>query len=182
MRLAVAPLPIYITTSYHNFLEVALKKARKDPQTEICRWHDGLNTIPSVFEREAFYEPTPEQPLVYHLHGFDQYPKSLVLTEDDHLDFLTNISRDQEAIHQRVNQALTESSLVILGYSVRQWDFRVLFRGVIKPRPQPVQVTNVVAIQLERIPLEKEFVEKYLHHVRFEVEWASPVEFIQEVF
>jgi hypothetical protein len=31
-------------------------------------------------------------------------------------------------------QALTQSSLVVLGYSLRSWDFRVLFSGVIKAR------------------------------------------------
>ena len=181
LLLAALPLPIYLTTSYHNFLEVALEKARKEPRPEICRWHDGLRSIASVFEQDEDYEPTPEQPLVYHLHGLDEYPPSLVLTEDDHLDFLANISRDAGAIHPRVNRALTESSLILLGYSLRDWDFRGLFRGVIKPRPQSLRMTNV-AIQLEETALEKEFVRRYLRQVEFEVEWADTSQFIQELY
>jgi hypothetical protein len=180
LLLAALPLPIYLTTSYHNFLEVALEKARKEPRSEICRWHDGLRSIASVFDQNN-YEPTPEQPLVYHFHGLDSYPESLVLTEDDHLDFLANISKDGSAIHPRINRALTESSLVMLGYSLRNWDFRVLFRGIIKPRPQSLRMTNV-AIQLEETSLEKEYVKKYLSQVEFEVEWSDTHTFIQELY
>jgi hypothetical protein len=181
LLLAALPLPIYLTTSYHNFLEIALEKARKKPRSEICRWHDGLRSITSVFEHDQDYEPTPEQPLVYHFHGLDTCPESLVLTEDDHLDFLANISKDPTSIHPRVNRALTESSLVLVGYSLRNWDFRVLFRGVIKPRPQSLRMTNV-AIQLEETPLEKEYVKKYLRQVEFEVEWSDTASFIQELY
>jgi hypothetical protein len=73
------------------------------------------------------------------------------------------------------------SSLVMLGYSLRDWDFRVVFRGVIKPRPSAMQMKNV-AIQLEDTPLEKEFVKKYLHQANFEVEWGHTHQFIQELY
>lgn len=179
LLLADLPLPIYLTTSYHDFLEVALReKARKEPRLEIYRWHGGLKHIPSVFEKEQDYHPTPEQPLVYHLYGFDAYPESLVLTEDDHLDFLANLSG---AILPRVMQALTQSSLVMLGFSLPAWDFRILFRGVIKARPKKLAS---VAIQLEENDQEKEYLQKYLRQVNFEVEWidpADPYHFIREL-
>ena len=41
------------------------------------------------------YRPGRDQPLVYHMHGFDEYPASLVLTEDDYLEFLVAILRDK---------------------------------------------------------------------------------------
>ncbi len=171
LLLADLPLPIYLTTSYHGFLEVALKdKARKEPRTEIYRWHEGLRHIPSIFDQEPDYHPTPEQPLIYHLHGFDQYPESLVLTEDDYLDFLVN-NNVWGTILPRVQQALTQSSLVVLGFSLPAWDFRVLFRGLIKPRPK---MLASVAIQLEENRQEKEYLQKYLRQVNFEVEWIDP--------
>jgi hypothetical protein len=179
LLLAALPLPIYVTTSYHDFLEVTLsEKAHKKPRTEICRWHEGLKHLPSAFAQDQDYDPTPGQPLVYHLHGLDEYPESLVLTEDDHLDFLANAS---SAIHPRVMQALTQSSLVVLGYSLRSWDFRVLFCGVIKARPPSLWKTSV-AIQLEESSQEREYLAKYLRQVKFEVEWTDPVSFIQELY
>lgn len=180
LLLAALPLPIYLTTSYHDFLEVALRhKAGKEPRTEIYRWHEGLRHLPSIFERERDYQPTPQQPLVYHLYGFDLHPESLVLTEDDYLDFLTHVSG---TVLPRVMEALTQSSLVMLGYSLADLDFRVLFRGLIKPRPKKL---TSVAIQLEENEQEKEYLQKYLRQVSFEVEWIDPTDpyrFIRELY
>ena len=107
-------LPIYLTTSYHNFIEVALKRAGKEPRTEICRWHKGLESIPSVFDDED-YEPTKDEPLVYHLHGSDLHPESLVLSEDNYLEFLVAIS-----VHKGKDQDLIDGSRSALT-CVRLW-------------------------------------------------------------
>lgn len=181
LLLADLPLPIYLTTSFHNFIEVALMLAGKQPRTEICRWNEHLNGLPSVFEADPKYEPSPEEPLVYHLHGLDVEPTSLVLTEDDYLDFLVTISKNKGTIPLPVRQALAESSLLLLGYGLRHWDFRVIFRGLIKPtdnRRRPASVS----IQLENV-LEKEYLKHYLkQEARFGVYWGTPQQFTQELW
>ncbi len=178
--LAHFPLPIYLTTSYHNFMEVALERVGKRPRTEICRWHKGLDGIPSVFEND--YQPSPEEPLVYHLHGFDAYPGSLVLTEDDYMEFLVaisqNVGRGTDPIPLRVRQAMADSSLILLGYDLRRWDFRVLFWGLIKPRP--LQQTSV-SIQLEMSAIEKQYLQKYLNEFEFQVYWGNVHQYTQEL-
>jgi SIR2-like protein len=135
--LAGLDLPIYLTTGYHQMLETALQRAGKQPQTGICRWNKQLEKdLPDIFA--GGYEPSAEKPLVYHLHGLDQYPGSLVLTEDDHLEFLVAISqelgRPVDRIPARVREALTRSSLLLLGYDLQSWEFRTLFWGLLKPR------------------------------------------------
>jgi hypothetical protein len=180
LLLAALPLPLYLTTCYHDFLEVALKqKAKKKPRTEICRWQpEALSHVPSVFATEPDYDPSPDEPLVYHLHGLDRYPASLVLTEDDHLDFLTNILT---AINERVMHRLNQSSLVVLGYSLGSWDFRVLFRGVLTARPRELWKSSV-AIQLNDNDYERQYLERYLRQISFEVEWAAASEFIESLY
>ena len=179
--LAGFPLPIYLTTSYHNLVEVALRKAGKNPRTEICYWNNHLKSIPSVFDIDRNYQPSKEEPLVYHLFGVDAYPDSLVLTEDDHLDFLVTISQDINAISSRVRQALAESSLVLLGYTLRSWDFRILFRGLIKPS-ETQRRTKSVAIQLSANTLEKSYLVNYLsQEADFEIYWGDTLSFIQEL-
>jgi hypothetical protein len=179
--LAEFPLPIYLTTSCHNFMEVALKRAGKQPRTEICRWHKGLESIPSVFETD--YQPSKEAPLVYHLHGFDAYPDSLVLTENDYLEFLVATSQEMgrgtDPIPKRVRQAMADSSLILLGYSLQSWDFKVLFWGLIKPRP--LQHTSV-SIQLVPSEEEKSYLQEYLRReAKFEVYWGEIQQFVQEL-
>ena len=179
--LASLPLPIYITTSYHDSLEVALRKAGKTPRTEVCRWHEGLSTIPSNFD-EVSYEPSKEVPLVFHLHGFDAYPESLVLTEDDYLEFLVAISQDQgrdtDIIPKRVREAMADSSLILIGYGLEEWDFRALFWSLIKPRPrQPLSVS----IQLEPSEEEKHYLQRYLSISEFRPYWGDVQKYAQEL-
>ncbi len=191
LLLAALPLPIYLTTSYHSFLEAALEKAHKKPEVEICRWHEDINLL-SVFERDKNYKPTSTRPLVYHLHGLDTHPESLVLTEDDHLDFLTNVA---SRINSKVTAALRLSSLVVLGYHLPAWDFRVLFRGIIKAHRSLLMESVAiqlekngqngdVAIQLAETTEEKVYLEKYLQQqVEFKVEWTDdPGSFIRELY
>jgi hypothetical protein len=180
LLLADLPLPIYLTTGYHNFVELALRRAGKMPRTEICRWHKTLEAIPSVLA--GAYEPSVKEPLVYHLHGFDQYPDSLVLTEDNYWEFLVAISehRGQEAdrIAGRVRQAMAESALVLLGYSLRSWDFKTLFWGLIKPRPvsQPG-----VFVQLRPNSDEERYLEQYLSRAEFEIAWSDIPDYLKQL-
>ena len=49
--LAEMPLPIYITTSHHQFLEYALAQTQnKEPVSEIFYWGDHFESIPSIFD------------------------------------------------------------------------------------------------------------------------------------
>lgn len=180
--LADLPLPIYLTSSYHNFVEEALKKAGKTPRSEICRWHEGLEVIPSVFdapsllEPEKAYQPTPQEPLVYHLHGFDERPDSLVLTEDDYLQFLVAISRlkgqPTDPIPRRIRQAISDSALILLGYDLDSWAFRVIFWGLIKSAS--MTNTGIFTIQLKPTPVEQKFFQDYLKlEAKLEVYWGD---------
>jgi hypothetical protein len=182
LLLAQLPLPIYLTTSYHDVVEAALQKAGKKPRSEICYWNKNLKSIPSVFDQDRDYQPSKEEPLVYHLFGRDTYPDSLVLTEDDHLDFLVTISQDMQVLSPRLMQALADSSLVLLGYAPRSWDFRVLFRGLIKTSENQRR-TKSVAIQIAANTLEKSYLVNYLaQEADFEIYWGDTLSFIQELY
>ena len=90
--LAQLPLPVYITTNYDDFMYSALKAKAKDPKRALCRWNTMLQGEESVFESGSGYDPTPANPVVFHLHGHYETEESLVLTEDDYLNFLVNVS------------------------------------------------------------------------------------------
>jgi hypothetical protein len=188
--LAELPLPVYLTTGYYLFLEEALKAANKEPRTEICYWHEVLqDSVPSVFADDPNYKPTANEPLVYHLHGLDAYPASLVLSEDDYLDFLVRISQDPKAIHPRIGQAMTDSSLLLLGYNLRGWDFRVLCRGLIKVKRSALRRLNI-AIQLspdqnediENIEDVQGYLERYFNELDFDIYWGDSQSFLQELW
>ena len=117
--LAELPFPLYLTTNYDDFMMQALDRVqypKKYPNWEVCRWNKVLKNRSSIFNQEEGFSPTVENPLVFHLHGHQEVPESLVLTEDDYLEFLMKISRDQELIPPRIQRAFCGTSLLFLGY------------------------------------------------------------------
>ncbi len=159
-RLAQLKLPIYITTSGYDFLERAILANGRTPHTQICFWGDKpMRYLDESHRPDYDFVPTPENPLVYHLFGLEDYPESMVLTEDDYLDFLAAISKDdyqkEPLLPLYLRQAITQSSLLLLGYQPRDWDFRILFRGLINATPSGLRMVNL-AIQMN--PDEQDWV------------------------
>lgn len=220
--LAQLPLPIYITTCHHNFLEVTLSEVgklngdgRKEPVSEIFYWNDALNYIPSIYDKEPNYTPTPDRPLVYHLYGIDKYPDSIVLTEDDYLDCLARLAMlrstptlpdDTRNIPADVKIAVGGRSLLLLGYNVHDWEFRVLYRGLIqatRETRESRQIPKSISMQIEpkvdddsikNLPAseqEKErerqqrikcFLETYFSQSKFDVYWGSIEACVAELY
>ena len=64
-------------------MEGALGSRGKQPTSDFCRWNDELKRtykhITDILQTD--HEPTPTNPLVFHLHGDTNYPASMVLTE-----------------------------------------------------------------------------------------------------
>jgi len=148
--LAELPLPLYLTTCRHDFLERALKDAgRTRVRTQVCHWFS--DPVPAGADGPVSYGTLavehvpwseldlndPEQPVVYHLFGLDAYPSSLVVTEDDYLDFLAKVIREDSdqtgtVLPHTVRSALIHSSVLLLGYRLQDWEFKVLFRGLLR--------------------------------------------------
>jgi hypothetical protein len=154
--LAELKLPVYLTSNFDDYLVRALRAAEADVRVSICRWNkhipqtapayhpdrpaqrdfpyvvaqEGLKpgTLAYKPETDALYEPSPANPLVYHFHGHSEWPASLVVTEDDYFEFLVNLSKQFSFILPRIQQVFGEGSLLFLGYTLDDWDFRVLFR------------------------------------------------------
>ena len=124
--------PIYFTTSPTNLLYDALRANDENvkPEVVICPWKKDLFLEPSVIEKEPAYRPTPERPLVYHLFGRLSEPESLVLTEDDYFDYLLGVTENNDLIPEFVRRAMTDASLLFLGFNLDDWSFRVLFRNI----------------------------------------------------
>ena len=278
--LASLSIPIYLTTSYFNLMELALEQAGKKPQTEICLWNDQVQSSPqqngqnvmsslrqlcsqyfddnelrdlcfdlrieyenlsgdnklakvrelllyvtrhhkltnlielfkklrpdlqwpdihdylqrnsagnqqtsvwtSIFHQNSTYTPQIENPLVYHLYGLETHPSSMVFTENNYLDFLVRISQQKKLIPPVVAQALVDSSLLLVGYKIHDWDFRTLFRGLISDRRRSRREISV-AIQLDAEEYSKEaqnYLESYFSEIEFKVYWGSTQSFLTKL-
>jgi SIR2-like domain len=123
--LAKLPLPIYVTTNYDDMMEQALLKNHRDVKPDLCKWVKSVEDTSPLAEQG--FQPNVANPSVFHLYGYKQTQQSMVMSEDDYFQFLINVSKDPELIPKRIQQAITGTSLMLLGYSLEDWDFRILF-------------------------------------------------------
>jgi hypothetical protein len=180
--MADLPLPIYITTNYDDFMVQALRKRNKNPRREICRWNEHLSGLPSIFELEPNYIPTPEEPVVFHLHGNNEIPESLVLAEDDYLDFIENVSKEPELVPNPIREALARTSLLFIGYGFREWTFRIIFRSIAKTTHRTLQLPPEGQLSEEnKLQSAQNFLERYFDRMAVRVYWGSTMDFMGEL-
>jgi hypothetical protein len=181
--LARLPLPLYVTTNYDNFMYEALEHAAKHPKLEICRWNKSprLKAVPRVLDSRSVLDANA--PVVFFLHGHLSVPDSLVLTEGDYLDFLVAASQDyQRVVPAPVQEALAATSLMFVGYSLADWDFRVLHRGILAGVERSLRRLSVT-VQLPRRDAEQEtYLERYFSDLmEVKVFWGTATEFAAEL-
>jgi hypothetical protein len=183
--LANLNLPLYLTTNCDCFMAEALStRSGVTPAREVCRWNKDLDNLPSRFEGSTSYKPTREAPLVYHLFGSDAEPRSIVITEDNYLDYLIKVS-EKGRIPDYIRGVLASTSLMFIGYSLNDWDFRVLLRGLVATVNRRLDFQDV-AVQLEGASeadaaAVQDYLRKYFERANINVFWGSCQQFIAEL-
>jgi hypothetical protein len=193
MTLAKLRLPVYITTNYDDFMFQALQAAQppgadgKDykPQRDHCHWYESTRQRAKLPDR-----PTPLTPIIYHLHGIMDIPRSMVLTEDDYLDFLLATSAIENLIPAEVRAALANTSLLFIGYSLDDLDFKVILRRL-STWMNRAEGANHVAVQIKptavgepptdedvaRAERQREYLSKHFGLQSVQVVWGTAEEF-----
>jgi hypothetical protein len=184
--LAELPLPIYLTTNYDDLMVKALERQFRDPKREVCRWNTLTRTQPTRFDKG--YEPTPANPAVFHLHGHTELPSSIVLTEDDYFDFLVNISRDPLLLPPQIQRALSETSVLFIGYGLADWNFRVLLQGLSRFMERGLGRTHIAVMVPPDIPDSESqqkkaqaYLSAYYQNIDVQVFWGKAREFCAEL-
>jgi hypothetical protein len=175
-------VPIYITTGWNDLLQEALRDRGRRPITMTFPWNGH---IPIERLRLA---PTAETPLVYHLYGRLDNLASLVVSEDDYFEWTTAWINARRSIPPPVKRALTAVPLLFLGYSLDEWDFRVVFHGIKSFGGSQLLAHNLhVGVQLsphsQTIEPEaaQEYLESYFGEDKITIYWGETRRFLDEL-
>ncbi|WP_026403689.1 MULTISPECIES: SIR2 family NAD-dependent protein deacylase [Actinomadura] len=198
VALARFPLPLYLTTNYDDLLTRSLRAAGRDPRRVLCPWYDGAPYDPDAFVPPPGGSPADE-PVVYHLHGHDGHPESLVLTEDDYIQFLVALIEDRNKeedtsarvslVPPAVQEALARRPLLFVGYSLRDWTFQVLLQGLVKGLPTTHRRSHI-SVQMLPLPdgatddqrrSAEEYLDRYFADLKVSVYWGSARDFFREL-
>jgi SIR2-like domain len=82
----------------------------------------------------------PEGVIVYKMHGtfLEETPgskaraKDIIVTEEQYIDFLTVVGHPHKGVPPLIAEKIQDSTLLFLGYSLEDWDFRALFKGLVE--------------------------------------------------
>lgn len=193
--LAQLGLPLYITTGHDPFMVAALNHPNA---VERRRGKLARQVGPRWERNEAGGEkyallppPSRDEPVVFHLNGYDGDPDQadrLVLSEDDHLEHLLRLSRDQEFIlPSNLLGDVAQKSFLFVGYDLGDWEFRVLLRGLIKTIAQGTRFRRFhVGVQLEasqaaNLQASRDYLERYLGEFKINIYWGTPRQFITDL-
>jgi len=191
--LARYPISVYLTTNYDDYMTRALHREGKQPRAAVCPWYRGSNASAEM-DLPVDYHPDSEEPLVYHFHGNFSDPASLVLAEQDYVEFLINLvmdrgMNDQRVVPLQVLPALTRHPLLFVGYNLRDWSFRTLFHGLVRAVAD-VQRRRHVSVQIAPLADEpeagrndraQEYLTQYFQQQNISVFWGTAREFCTEL-
>jgi predicted RNase H-like HicB family nuclease len=134
--LADLEFPIVITTNYDHLYEQALdQKAEKErasgrPVTQYQVSVYNPNTTNKAKTVDCLPNPDPTRPYILKIHGDVGKPESIVLTDEDYIQFVLRMG-DKQAFHPFGNNVLAHLSkwpTLFIGYSLVDYNLRLLFK------------------------------------------------------
>lgn len=202
--LAALPASIYVVTTPDDLMTDALREAGREPQIEYCRWTPELQAEPSLLAED--YHPSRQHPLVYYAFGHLSNIDSLVLTEDNYFNYLVSVTmlrgrtrqggtsdrgRTPDSVLYEVSSKLASRGRMFLGFQVDDWDFRVLYNGLVKQEGmEKGNDYGHVAVQIDPlrspVPMEPQGARRYLEdyfqrRANISIYWGGLYDFIKDL-
>ena len=127
------------------------------------------------------------------MHGDISDFSSLLVTDDDYIDFTVSLGQRAQGkdaiIPHWIRRALTDTTLLFVGYSLEDMNFRVLMRQLMKQQAllRDEQALSL-SIQLsdKDIPVEKrakaeKFLADYLGTSAIRIHWGEAAPFLEKL-
>lgn len=178
--LAALPVSLILTTGHDHLLSRTLQEAGKTPITQ--RYHlRGDKRDNPEFMLPGF----PQTPVVYHLFGSAEEPASLVLSENDILDFLIAIVSERPPPPSSLIRALKRvgQSFLFVGFGIKHWYLRVLLKVLIRTLELHRTGSSIAAEPLRGLSEvdREQTILFYQRGTRIEVEDADIIAFLAEL-
>jgi hypothetical protein len=176
MALARCPFNLVLTTCHDDLFEKALTLQGKNPS-----WYFYHFKGEQRENKELEGTPNPYSPAVYHLFGKFDEPNSLVLTENDLLDFYININSGHPKLPDSLRASLRNKTFLFIGFGIRHWYIRVWLKFFI--RSLNISGGSVVLDSLSELKTQEreQTVLFYKRGTRIAVLDLEPLAFVQDL-
>jgi hypothetical protein len=116
-----------ITSNYDGLLEAAIQACQRRLKRHVHR-----RTHPRAGHLE--FNPFIRHPeiAILKMHGTVEEPKTMVITQSDYIRYLAHLDHPDRGMPDFFRKTLIPNShLLFLGYSLSDWNFRVIWEGVL---------------------------------------------------
>ncbi len=152
----VAPRPIHttlaqlnevrfvLTSNYDGLLEMELFRYGRDLNKH---FYDLQDPKTGHFRCSPFIKPPC---IVLHkIHGTVEKPRSMVITQSDYIHYLANLNDPDRGMPDFFRKTIIPNfNLLFLGYSLEDWNFRVIWEGVLADyRETATDLTSYALVQ-----------------------------------
>jgi hypothetical protein len=136
--LASLPFKLFVTTNYDRLLERAIPNNDYELLVQPISGFSDLEQL-DIQNRLADIQ----KPIIYKIHGSfrdnGNQPGTphninrLILTEEDYIQFLSVVGREDMGVPTMVREKLVDGTILFLGYSLQDWDFRTIHKILFEP-------------------------------------------------
>jgi hypothetical protein len=158
--LAELDFPVVITTNYDQLFEKALRDAGKEPRVAIY--------TPRLEETVDYRKPTAQSPIVFKIHGDISRPETIVITDEDYIDFVLRMSNKEpyDPLPRRLKVYLTDWTTLFVGYSLLDYNLRLLFK-TLRWKIDSANVPDMYSVDFEPDPLIMDVWQSQRRYVKF---------------
>jgi SIR2-like domain len=136
--LARLPFKLIVTTNWDNLMERALDCViGREAYVRIVQPMTGFNDLEQVELRNTL-DAAPEKLVLYKIHGSfgvedGGSAADVVVTEDDYIKSLAIAGLHDRGMPTVIASLMKTSTILYLGYSLEDWDFRTIFKSLLEP-------------------------------------------------
>ena len=172
--LADLEFPIVITTNYDQLYEQALDQKAKEEgaagqtvaQYQVSVYSPNNSTKSKTVD--CLPSPNPKRPYVLKIHGDIDRPESIVLTDEDYIQFVLRMS-DKQPFHPFGNNVLAHLMkwpTLFIGYSLVDYNLRLLFK-TLRWKLDAAQIPHTYSVDKSPDDLIRDVWEKQRRYVSF---------------
>ena len=117
-----------ITSNYDQLLEFEAGRYRRQLRKH---YHDLQNPKTGHFTANVF-GLDPSELILHKMHGTVENPRSMVITQSDYIRYLANLNDSNRGMPDLFRRTVIPNFvLLFLGYGLEDWNFRVIWEGVL---------------------------------------------------
>jgi len=158
--LAELDFPLVITTNYDQLFESALAAAGKQPRVAVY--------TPNLEATIDHRDPTPQSPIVFKIHGDITRPETIVLTDEDYIQFVLRMSNKDpyDPVPLTLKYYLTGWTTLFVGYSLLDYNLRLLFK-TLRWKIDSANVPDMYSVDYRPDPLILDVWQSQRRYVKF---------------